>query len=201
MTARPSAITPVNLVGLACALLHTGLEGGDRILAALQKTSDRMMIHKAFGFALALLAAALPAQAQTPAKDPVDARLEVHKVVRAADGRESVSAADAVKPGDVLEYVVTYRNNGARPVRDLAATLPIPPATELISGSEKPAGARGSVDAREFNAVPLKRKVRRDGREMDEAVPFREYRALRWQTPELKAGQTVTFSARVRVLE
>jgi uncharacterized repeat protein (TIGR01451 family) len=159
------------------------------------------MIRKAFGIALAAAAAALPVQAQTPAKDPVEARLEVHKVVRAPDGRESVSAAGSVKPGDLLEYVVTYRNNGAKPVRDFAATLPIPPATELVAGTERPAGAAGSVDAREFRPVPLKRKVMRDGREMEEAVPLREYRALRWTTPELKAGQSLTYSARVKVLE
>jgi uncharacterized repeat protein (TIGR01451 family) len=159
------------------------------------------MIRKAFGIALAAVASVLPAQAQTPAKDPVEARLEVHKVVRAPDGRESIAAAEAVKPGDVLEYLVTYRNHGAQAARDFIATLPIPPATELIPGSERPAGANGSVDAREFNPVPLKRKVRRDGREMEEAVPFREYRALRWHTPELKAGQSLSYSARVRVLE
>ena len=159
------------------------------------------MIRKALGIALAVVAAALPAQAQTPAKDPVEARLEVRKIVRAPDGRESASAADAVKPGDVLEYVVIYRNNGAKPVRDFAATLPIPQATELVPGTERPAGAAGSVDAREFRPVPLRRKVNRDGREVEEAVPLRDYRALRWTTPELKAGQSVTYSARVKVLE
>ena len=159
------------------------------------------MIRKALGIALAVVAAALPAWAQSPAKEPVEARLEVHKIVRAPDGRESASAAGTVKPGDVLEYVVTYRNNGAKPVRDFAATLPIPQATELVAGTERPAGASGSVDAREFQPVPLKRKVNRDGREMEEAVPLRDYRALRWAAPELKAGQALTYSARVRVLE
>ena len=159
------------------------------------------MIRKAFGIALAVVAAALPVQAQPPAKDPVEARLEVRKVNRAPDGRESVSAAESVKPGDVLEYVVTYRNHGATPVRDFVATLPIPQATELVPGSERPAGAGGSVDAREFRPVPLKRKVNRDGREIEEAVPFRDYRALRWTVPEFKAGQSLTYSARVKVLE
>jgi uncharacterized repeat protein (TIGR01451 family) len=159
------------------------------------------MIFKAFGIAALALAGVLPAQAQPAAKDTVEARLDVRKVVRTADGRESIAAADAVKPGDVLEYVVTYRNTGSQPVRDFAATLPIPPATELVAGSERPAGARGSIDAREFAAVPLKRKVRRDGREMEETVPLRDYRALRWSAPELKANQALTYSARVKVLE
>lgn len=201
MTAHPPVVTPVNRAGCACAVLHTGPVGANRILAALQKTSGREMIRKAWGIALAVVAVALPAQAQTPAKDPVEARLEVRKIVRAPDGRESASAAGIVKPGDILEYVVIYRNNGGNAVRDFAATLPIPPATELVAGSERPAGALASVDAREFNAVPLKRKVRRDGRQLEEAVPLRDYRALRWWAPQLKAGQSLTYSARVKVLE
>jgi len=159
------------------------------------------MIFKAFGIAALALAGALPAHAQPAAKDPVEARLEVRKVARSADGRESLATADAVKPGDVLEYRVTYRNAGPQAVRDFVATLPIPAATELVAGSERPAGARASVDARDFAPVPLRRKVRRDGREVEESVPLRDYRALRWSAPELKAGQTLTYSARVKVLE
>ena len=158
------------------------------------------MTGKALLIALAVVAAALPARGQ-PAKDPVEAHLDVHKIVRAPDGHESTSPASAVKRGDVLEYVVTYRNTGAKPVRDFVATLPLPAATELLSGSERPAGASASLDGREFNSVPLKRKVRRDGRETEEAVPSREYRALRWWASELKAGQVLTYSARVKVLE
>lgn len=201
MTAHPPAIASVNRFAPACDLLHTVARGAKRILAALQKNSDRDMIFKAFGIAALALAGALPAQAQPAAKDPVEAHLDVHKVVRGADGRESVTAAEAVKPGDVLEYVVTYRNSGAQPVRDFVATLPIPLATELVAGSERPVGARASLDAREFAAVPLKRKAHRDGRDLEESVPLREYRALRWAVPELKAGRSLTFSARVKVLE
>jgi uncharacterized repeat protein (TIGR01451 family) len=159
------------------------------------------MIFKAFGIALLALAAALPARPQDKQAQPVEARLEVRKITRSADGREHVGAADTVKPGDVLEYVVTYRNHSAAAVSDFAATLPIPEATELVAGSDHPVGARASIDAREFAAMPLKRKVRRDGRELEEAVPMREYRAVRWQVPRLGAGESLTFSARVKVLE
>ncbi len=121
--------------------------------------------------------------------------------MRAADGRESRANADTAKPGDILEYVVTYRNTTREPVRDLQATLPIPPATELVPGSARPATVRASLDAREFAAVPLKRKVKRDGRELEESIPLHEYRYLRWAIAELRAGESMTFTARVRVLE
>lgn len=201
MTARRHAITAVKRRFAPCDLLHTAVSTLKRNLAALQKTSDREMIFKAFGIALLCLAAALPARPQDKAANPIEARLEVRKVSRSADGREQLVPASAVKPGDVLEYVVTYRNRSAAAVTDFAATLPIPEATEFMSGSEHPAGARASIDSRDFAAVPLKRKVHRDGRDMEEAVPLHEYRALRWQVPRLGAGESLTYTARVKVLE
>ncbi len=159
------------------------------------------MIFKAFGFALLVLAAMLPARAQDKPANPVEAKLDVRKVARSADGREHLVDAESVKPGDVLEYVVIYRNRSAAAVSDFMATLPIPESTEFVQGSDRPAGARASLDTRQFAAVPLKRKVRREGREVEEAVPLREYRALRWAAPRLGPGVTLTFSARVKVLE
>jgi hypothetical protein len=42
--------------------------------------------------------------------------------------------------------------------------------------------------------------VLRDGRSVEEPVPYREYRYLRWHVAQLDARQSVTFSARVRVV-
>ena len=145
-----------------------------------------------------LIVAALPLHAQTAA---VVSTLEAHRVVRGADGSESFASADVAKPGDVIEYVATYRNTTGEAIHDLQATLPIPPHTELIPGSARPSAARASLDAREFASLPLKRKTLRDGREVDEAVPFREYRFLRWAPVRLGAREYVTYIARVKVLE
>ena len=148
---------------------------------------------------LALVAiAALPLRAD---EGPVETRLEARKVMRAADGRESLSAADSARPGDVIEYVATYRNRGERAVRSLEATLPIPANTELLPESVRPAGARASLDAARFAAPPLKRVVTREGRRVEELVPYREYRYLRWHVPQLEANRSVTFTARVRVVD
>jgi len=158
------------------------------------------MIFKMLGAAM-MFTIALPLAAQTPAKSAVETRLDVRKVTRAPDGRESVVAADSAKPGDILEYVVTYRNPSNEAVRDFVATLPIPQATEYIAGSAKPATAKASLDARTFDAVPLKRKVQRNGHDVEEAIPLGEYRYLRWLAPELGANKSLTFVARVRVIE
>jgi uncharacterized repeat protein (TIGR01451 family) len=159
------------------------------------------MNFKALGVAVMLIAAAMQAAAQGPSKGGVVAHLEVRKIVRAADGRESIVGADTAKPGDVLEYVVTYENTTGEAVRNLNAMLPIPAATEFIPGSARPATATASLDARKFEAIPLKRKVLRDGHDVEETVAYREYRYLSWLAPEIAPGKSLTFVARVRVIE
>ena len=101
----------------------------------------------------------------------------------------------------MIEYAATYRNSSRAPVSNLEATLPIPPHTEYLAGSAQPATAQASVDARSFSRQPLVRKANRDGREIEEPVPFREYRYLRWFPGELRGGSSMTFTARVRVIE
>jgi uncharacterized repeat protein (TIGR01451 family) len=151
--------------------------------------------------ALAIACAAMAAHAQAGANGPVETKLEARKVVRGVDGRESFASAEAVKPGDVIEYVATYRNTTGEAVRNLAATLPIPAGTEFIAGSARPATAQASLDAAAFAAIPLKRKAMRAGKQVDETVPVNEYRFLRWYPGELGAQKTLTFSARVKVAE
>jgi uncharacterized repeat protein (TIGR01451 family) len=151
--------------------------------------------------AMAAIAFACAGLASAQQPNPIESRLEARKVVVAADGKEGFAAADAAKPGDVIEYTATYRNTATQPVRNLEATLPIPANTELVSGSATPVGARAAVDSRSFDKVPLKRKVRRGAAEVEETVPLAEYRALRWYPGELGPGRSIVFKARVRVLD
>lgn len=148
--------------------------------------------------AAAALAFALPAAAQGPA---VESHLEARKVVRAADGSETFASAHDARPGDVIEYVATYRNASKQPVKNLAATLPIPPDTEYVAGSAQPANAKASTGEGSFHDMPLVRQVVRDGKTVEEQVPIREYRYLRWFPGELGGEKAVSFTARVRVIE
>lgn len=162
------------------------------------KTARFLTILKGLAAAAILAAGAVPAHAQ---KAPVEAKLEVRKVVRPAGASEAFASGDVVKPGDVIEYVATFRNTTDKPVRNLEPTLPLPEQTELVPGSARPASARASLDSREFAVLPLKRKAVTNGRETVESVPYREYRALRWPPVDLDAGKSVSVSARVKVLE
>lgn len=200
MTSRRKAIASVRGFDAVCDPFHTVAQGVKRILGALSRTGKREMIFKTLA-AILMLAIAAPLAAQGPAGNGVETRLEVRKVTRLPDGRESVVDADSAKPGDVLEYVATYRNNSTESVRNFQATLPIPQATEYVAGSAKPSVAKASLDAKAFESMPLKRKVLRDGRDVEEAVALREYRYLRWSAPELGPGKSLKYTARVRVVE
>ena len=141
------------------------------------------------------------ALAQAPAAGPLESKLEARKVSRAADGSERYSAADTARPGDVIEYVATYRNTGPQPLRNVEATLPIPEGTEFISGTAKPGPSRVSADGLAYGAPPLIRMVKREGKEFVESVPPRDYKSLRWNGVTLEPRQSVTYVARVRLRE
>jgi uncharacterized repeat protein (TIGR01451 family) len=126
--------------------------------------------------------------------------LRVSRIVLAADGTESHQSADAAEPGDVLEYVAEYHNNSTHVIRQLAATLPIPDGTELVPASALPTGALASTDGAHFAPMPLTRKViEASGKLVDQPIPYREYRFLRWPSRDLAAGMTLQVGARAKL--
>jgi uncharacterized repeat protein (TIGR01451 family) len=141
------------------------------------------------------------AQPAAPAPKPeIESILTAKKVELSEDKKERLTEARTAKPGDVIEYQVTYANKGKTAVRDLAATLPIPADTELLRNTNKPATAKASTGDGRFLSIPLKRKVKLpSGKEEEIEIPFSEYRALQWSLGELAAGKSVVVSARVRV--
>ena len=120
--------------------------------------------------------------------------------VSVTHGHETLVPAEKARPGDVLEYHAVYRNDGAKPVRELVATLPIPGGLEYLPSTAAPAVMLASLDGAAFSPVPLMRKQRTaDGREVLREVPSSEYRALRWSLGTLGARASRTVSARARV--
>jgi uncharacterized repeat protein (TIGR01451 family) len=130
---------------------------------------------------------------------PVTARL-VQKVVSLTPaGKEQLLDADKVKPGDKLEYQLSYSNNSKEAVKGLTATLPVPVGTTFIPGSAAPALLAASLDGVQFSKPPLKRKVEKNGKTIEEDVAPQEYRALRWLVGDLMPDKTITVKARVAV--
>ncbi len=162
-------------------------------------------------FVPALVAALAPmtlvvALAQPAAQKP-QLTLESYLVrVEVKDGKnvEVFEKATGVKPGQVMEYRVKATNPGSKAITNISLDLPIPRTTAYLENTatlSKDAALLASWDfKRSFGATPLKRKITRDGKTVEELVPASEYTNLRWviRTP-LAAGASFEFKARVKV--
>jgi len=150
-----------------------------------------------------LQSAPVLAQSSAPAasKPDVESILTSKKVVVGADKKETLVDGKDVKPGEIIEYQVTYTNKGKAPVSNLTANLPIPEGTEFLRASAKPVlGAKASLGDGKFDPIPLKRKVKTpDGKEVEQEVPLVQYRVLQWSLGELAPGKSAIVSARVRL--
>lgn len=136
-------------------------------------------------------------RASAPALSPV---LKVFKVVRGENGKESLVPSSSIRPGDTVEYRVTYRNTSTRTLSRVNAVLPIPAALSYIHNSARPGNATASLDGRIYAAIPLKRRVRdASGVEKTVLVPFSRYRFLRWSLGNMTAGRVIQVSARARL--
>ena len=83
-------------------------------------------------------------------------------------------------------------------VQGLVATLPIPQGLEYLPKSAKPFNASLQMAGRDgqFGVEPLQRKAA-DG--SAQALPYTEYRTMRWSIGQLNAGASVVVSARAKV--
>ena len=151
-------------------------------------------------FALAQPSATESHQALAP-NEVVAIKLEQFKVVKDASGREALADAKTVKPGDIVEYRATYTNRDGRPVKGLLATLPIPVGMNYLPKTAKPTSDKLEAATKngEYAREPLMRQVRVNGKLQAEAVPYTQYRSLRWQIGQLPAGADYVVSARTQV--
>ncbi len=182
--------------------------GSSSQLNSFMSPAVRLTVRLGLGLGVALtlglggLAAAQGTQvAPTPTeaaqKKTVAVVLTQAKVVKDAQGKEQLVAADSVKPGDVLEYTATYTNHTGKSVTGLVANLPIPEGLEYLPKTAKPGATLVKVATKDgaFAAEPLARNV--NGK--SEPVPYNEYRSLRWTLGQLPANGVTAVTARAKV--
>lgn len=156
-------------------------------------------MRKALLTSCLLVAGVILAQAGYAQSPSVTSNL-VAKRVETVSGKVVLNPADSGKPGDLVEYSGTYRNEGRNGVEKLAATIPVPAGTTFVAGSAQPAAAQASTDGTRFAALPLMRTVRLpDGTTRQEPVPLSEYRFVRWELGTLAAGTDAVVKLRVRI--
>lgn len=153
---------------------------------------------------LAIFMLGFAAQIYAQQSEGVTSVLNAFIVTTNDEGEESLVETTEVTPGDLIEYRVTYTNNLENGITELRPILPIPVGMEFVieSATPNPEGASLSNTGNSFQTVPLTRQVRQpDGTTVEEMVPGREYRRLRWLVPSLDAGEQVILVARVKVIE
>lgn len=150
-----------------------------------------------FRMLLPLLAAVVPFGS---ALAEVESRMEAFLVIDEKTFEEAKSA----RPGDVIEYRLTYDNTDEAAVPKMTIKGPVPAGTRYVADS-----ARTDVRARlrfshdngaTWQAAPLKRKAA-DGKG-EEVVPPEEYTHLQWTVGQpLEKGKPQAFRYRVQVAE
>lgn len=143
--------------------------------------------------ALAVLTLYLPLHAE------VKVILVASRII-SVNGVEQKQPAEKTKPGEVIEYAAEYKNSDKAAVKNVMATLPIPAGLEYLPQAVVPEGVLASTDGSSYAPVPLKRTVRgADGKQVQEFVPYSEYRSLRWNLGEIAGGASKTVKARMKV--
>jgi len=136
---------------------------------------------------------------------PLSGSLEARKVVQQSSGREVLVPANEVNPEDVIEYRLTYANNGDTSLRNVSVVDPVPHGTEYISLS----ATRPEVGAVEFSIDGGKvyqvwpvvyTKTLEDGSEEQvEATPDMVSH-IRWTiSGDMQPESEITFSYRATV--
>jgi uncharacterized repeat protein (TIGR01451 family) len=133
----------------------------------------------------------------------VTSRLDAFRVEAGAAG-ERLVPAERVRPGQVVEYRLTYRNETGGPVTGFVATGPVPEGTRFVAGTAgAPEGAvlEATAPGADWATPPLIRELRRpDGTIERVTVDPSEFTALRWRLgPPLGADEELTARYRVTV--
>lgn len=146
--------------------------------------------------------------ATVKAPQPVAVTLSQFKVSQDAKGAPILVDAKVVAPGDVIEYRAVYKNQSLAPL-SVAATIPVPEALEYIKGSAAAKAANSGPIAHtvalkdnQYAPEPLMRRlITADGASVAHAVPYAEYRSVRWMLEKMAPGSSVEVSLRAKVAE
>ncbi len=136
---------------------------------------------------------------------PLNSEMRAYVVGYDSRGNEVLTNSREAEPGQVIQYQLTYTNNGNKPFQSLAVTGPIPPNTQYVADSSSTharASLSVSIDGgRTFEREPVKRQKRlANGQVVSEIISPSKYTHVRWNVADkLHAGTQQMFNYRVHV--
>jgi len=161
-----------------------------------------LSLSKSLGVIFLCLLITLNAHANGPLKNTLEVFLVSEE--KTNNGvQEKLLRIDEAKPGDTLEYVLTYENTGNSRLSGFSIKNPIPNNTHYVSDSANSsvnADFKVSIDkGSTFGSEPLFESVRdAQGNERQIVVPVEKYNLLKWHiSKELEPNQTMEVRYRV----
>lgn len=140
------------------------------------------------------------------AKGPVNGYVEAFIVSLNDDGSEKVRTADEAVPGEVMEFQITFTNDGNESVTGIQVVDSIPENTKFISdshSSDVQAAFEVSIDGGlSYESVPVRRvETQQDGTQIEVIIPAEQYTHVRWRASEplVSDGGQHRFSYRVSI--
>jgi len=136
--------------------------------------------------------------------------MQAFVVTTDSTGLEQYVAADAVKPGQTIEYRMQHTNTFDNAIGGVAVVGPVPSGSELIvdnSSSDVSASfeVRGEFDpdrpGEEWSALPAQRiTIQADGSRLIETAKPEHFTAVRWVLNEaMQEAASVNHAYRVQV--
>ena len=153
----------------------------------------------------AALVAGLITSLAALAADPITSTIEARKVVVGEKGAEQFLPANEVHPQDVIEYRLTYANNGAEVVHNVSVVDPVPAGLHYVEKTAKNAAntqVEFSVDSgKTFHAWPVKvTKKNASGKDITVDATPDMVTHIRWTlNGDLKPKGEVKFAYRATV--
>lgn len=163
-------------------------------IAALTIATLTLLAVGAVGFAQKHIMSAMP-------------RPEVKVQLAATVERDSalvpLDKAEAVKPGEVLDWTISSENSGAGAAYEYKAVGHIPRGTEFVAGTAKADGAKAlySIDnGKSFSDRPTVEEKQADGTVKRVAAPIAMYTDIRYEwSDSLAQGGKLSAAYKVRV--
>ena len=157
-------------------------------------------------FLMSILAAVLLLPAAALAAPQVELAITAEKEVTVTeDGQTVVKRAPAAEtaPGETVIFTIAYANTGDEAATNVVLNDPIPAGTAYVPGSATEKGeVTFSIDGGETYKKPslLTYEVTNpDGTKEKRTASPEQYTHVRWQIPEIPAGEKGEVSFRVKV--
>lgn len=122
----------------------------------------------------------------------LEVKLEAKQVIK-VDGEEKLVDVVNVKPGDVIEYILTIKNNENKGITGIRPSIPIHESLTLTERKITPK-YKVTLDGETFKNYPIRNT---------EGVPVEldKYRGISWELNKLEPGEKKEYVVSVKVLE